>query len=210
MTIIFSIEGNIGSGKSTLISLLKENLDNFVYLPEPVDIWNEIKDKHGVTILEKYYEDNERYAFSFQMMAYISRLSQIKNVIKNGVDVLITERSVFTDYNIFAKMLYDSSKINEIEYLIYKKWFNEFIDELPVPHIIYIKTKPETCMERVKKRNRKGETIPLSYLQSCHDYHEKWINGTSGILELDGENQIDINKITEFVKNNKKITKEKV
>ena len=54
---IFSIEGNIGSGKSTLIENLKKYETSFIYLPEPVDLWNEIKDSSGVTILEKYYQD---------------------------------------------------------------------------------------------------------------------------------------------------------
>jgi deoxyadenosine/deoxycytidine kinase len=197
---IFSIEGNIGSGKSTLLKKLnKINDKQIVYLQEPVDIWNEIKDINGKTIIEKYYEDNERYAFSFQMMAYISRLSQIRNAYKEGV-ILITERCIFTDFNVFARMLYDSSKIEEIEFLIYKKWFDEFLKELPIPTLIYIKTTPETCLERVKKRNRKGENIPLEYLQTCHDYHENWINGySSDVLVLDGENEINVEDIISFI-----------
>ena len=65
---IFSIEGNIGSGKSTIIERLKERYPQFIYLPEPVDEWNKIKDNSGVTILEKFYNDKKRYSFSFQMM----------------------------------------------------------------------------------------------------------------------------------------------
>jgi deoxyadenosine/deoxycytidine kinase len=197
---LFSIEGNIGSGKSTLIEKLND-ISGAVFLPEPVDIWNEIKDTNGVTILEKYYADNERYAFSFQMMAYISRLTQIRN--NSNCEILITERSVLTDYNVFAKMLYDAGKIAEIEFLIYKKWFDEFLKDLPTPKIIYIKTSPETCLQRVKKRNRKGETIPLGYLRDCHNYHENWINGFSDKLVLDGEKENSDDSvllIKEFVK----------
>ena len=76
--IIISIEGNIGSGKSTLLERLKEvcQLDpSICFIQEPVDIWNTIKDSSGETILEKYYDDQHKYAFSFQMMAYITRLS---------------------------------------------------------------------------------------------------------------------------------------
>jgi deoxyadenosine/deoxycytidine kinase len=52
---IFSIEGNIGSGKSTLIEYLNKCNKNFIYLPEPVTTWNEFTDSSGVTILEKYW-----------------------------------------------------------------------------------------------------------------------------------------------------------
>ena len=75
MAIIFSVEGNIGSGKSTLVKCLSKCLPKslrnheIIFLQEPVDVWNTIKDENGVTILEKFYADQNKYAFSFQMMA---------------------------------------------------------------------------------------------------------------------------------------------
>ena len=114
----YSIEGNIGSGKSTLIEILK-NQKNILFLPEPVDSWNEIKDTSGVTILEKYYQDQKRYAFPFQMMAYITRINLIKNMNFPPDSIVISERSIYTDREIFAKMLYESGDIGEIEYQIY-------------------------------------------------------------------------------------------
>ena len=138
MVNIFSIEGNIGSGKSTLVGILSEKLRHIahthvIYVQEPVSEWNDIKDRDGKTILEKFYADQPKYAFSFQMMAYISRLSLLKRVIKeNPTAILITERSVFTDKEVFAKMLYDEGKIEEVNYQIYLKWFDEFIEDIPI------------------------------------------------------------------------------
>ena len=198
MTVIISIEGNIVSGKSTLVSELekyfKDN-NNIGFLQEPVDIWNTIKDENGTTILEKFYENNEKYAFQFQMMAYISRLSIMKNAIKqNKYKYIISERSLYTDSNIFAKMLYDDKKISEIEYSIYKMWFEEFINDIPLTKIIYVKADPQISLERVITRNRLGENIPLSYLQRCHDYHENWLSQTDyDKLTLDGNNNIKTN-----------------
>ena len=83
---IIAIEGNIGSGKSTLVSKLEEifkNNTDYYFLQEPVSIWNTIKDENGVTILEKFYNETEKYAFQFQMMAYISRLSILREALKN-------------------------------------------------------------------------------------------------------------------------------
>ena len=87
MIYIFSIEGNIGSGKSTLVKMLKNKLKiikntSVIYLPEPVEVWESIKDKDGKNAIEKYYENPEKYAFSFQMMAYISRIHQLKETMK--------------------------------------------------------------------------------------------------------------------------------
>ena len=68
---IVSIEGNIGSGKSTLLANLKKYFNKnttIIFLKEPVDEWSKIKDENGTTILEKFYADQEKYSFSFQMM----------------------------------------------------------------------------------------------------------------------------------------------
>ena len=181
MTYIFSIEGNIGSGKSTLVKELQKSVPNIldkkvVYVQEPVNEWSKIKDKKGETILEKFYADQHKYAFSFQMMAYISRLALLRNIVRENPDaIIITERSVFTDREVFAKMLYDEGKIEDVDYQIYLKWFDEFIEEIPITGLIYVTTTPEKSKQRVDLRARMGESIPLSYLQRCHNYHESWI-----------------------------------
>ena len=199
----YSIEGNIGSGKSTLIEILK-NQKNILFLPEPVDSWNEIKDTSGVTILEKYYQDQKRYAFPFQMMAYITRINLIKNMNFPPDSIVVSERSIYTDREIFAKMLYESGDIGEIEYQIYLKYF----EDIKLDGIIYVKTTPDICLKRIEKRNRKGEeTIPLCYLANCHSFHEKWIKNTNvPILFVDGNREgvaaDTILKINDFVKNN--------
>ena len=194
-TTIISIEGNIGSGKSTLVAELEKNYNDVLYvgfLPEPVDIWSTIKDENGITILENFYGNNEKYAFQFQMMAYISRLSIIKNALKeNKYKFIITERSLYTDANIFAKMLYDDKKITQIEYTIYKMWFDEFINDIPINKIVYVKADPIVSHSRVIKRNRLGENIPLSYLEKCHEYHESWLNISKyDMITLDGNADI--------------------
>lgn len=96
---IVSIEGNIGSGKTTLLGHVKEALKrnpNVIFLREPVDDWESIKDKEGHTMLQKFYADQERYSFPFQMMAYISRLVLLKEAVKSHpTATLVTERSLF-------------------------------------------------------------------------------------------------------------------
>jgi deoxyadenosine/deoxycytidine kinase len=199
---IISIEGNIGSGKSTLLNNLKKhfiNNKNVIFLKEPVDEWSNIKDKEGITILEKFYADQEKYSFPFQMMAYISRLKLLRDTYKeidfeiqkirgltsyyecsNSIKTkyfIITERSLYTDKMVFAKMLYDTGKIEYINYQIYLNWFNTFAEEFPINKIIYVKADPETCYERVGKRHRDGEDkIPLVYLESCNNYHNNMLD----------------------------------
>lgn len=202
MTVIISVQGNIGSGKSTLVANLKMLLgDNqrICYLQEPVDEWKEIRDSEGKSILELFYQDQEAYAFQFQMMAYISRLAILKRALESNYDVIVSERSLMTDKHVFCQMLYDSKKIKDVEFQIYNKWFDEFQRDFPEENIVYIQTDPYVAHERVGVRSREGESIPLEYLAECHDYHENWIRSfsESNVLTLDG-NQ-DINKDPEVL-----------
>lgn len=194
MTKIISIEGNIGSGKSTFVKALfehyektnKVNSKKIYFLQEPVSIWETIKNDKEENIIECFYRDQEKYAFSFQMMAYISRLSLLRKAMKKGYDYIFTERCVNTDRNVFAKMLYDSGKIEKINYEIYTKWFDEFIEEFNNFHYIYIKTDPNIALERVNKRARAGESIPLAYLVVCDHYHNDWLDQAQQVTILDG------------------------
>jgi len=186
---IVSVDGNIGSGKSTLLSNMRKYYNdtnkgiNIVFLDEPVDEWEKIKDENGTTMLEKFYSDQEKYSFPFQMMAYISRLKKLREVvnkIKNNNStektIIITERSLYTDKFVFAKMLYDTGKIESVNYQIYLSWFDTFSEEYPVEKVIYVKTNPEICYSRINKRAREGEeNIPLQYLTDCDKYHEDMI-----------------------------------
>ena len=213
---VISIEGNIGSGKSTLLSHLKqslsaENIPQIIFLQEPVDEWENIKDEEGNTMIQKFYGDQTKYSFSFQMMAYISRLALLKKSIEENPDaIVITERSLFTDKFVFAKMLYDSKKMESVEYQIYLRWFDNFVNDFPINCTIYVKTDPEMCHTRIARRSRNGEsTISLDYLNDCHKYHESMMqvhaDKSHNILELNGNLEISdmkdewVKTITEFI-----------
>lgn len=193
--LIVSIEGNIGSGKSTLISQLKSRFISvgdipIIYIDEPVKVWNSIMDKKGNNIIKRYYQDQKQFAFQFQMMAYITRITQLRKATEQygGRCIIITERSIETDRQVFAKMLYENNTLDNISYTIYLKWFDELSRNLKVHNLVYLQTTPEVSNERVVKRNRPGETISLDYLKNCHDHHEQWLHQIEeGVLLLDGD-----------------------
>jgi len=207
-----SIEGNIGSGKSTLLANLREHYkynNNVIFLKEPVDEWSKIKDINGITILEKFYADQEKYSFSFQMMAYVSRIKVLRDTLKENQEknqekqdyIIITERSLYTDKMVFAKMLYDTGKIEDVNYQIYLNWFDTFSSEFPVHKVIYVKADPKRCYQRIAKRSREGEeNIPLDYLTSCSLYHDNMLDKSADScvckeqLILDGNIDIYENK----------------
>lgn len=198
---IISIEGNIGSGKSTILNILRRdniNNDQVIFVDEPVSEWNLIKDD-GKTILELFYQDKEKYSFAFQILAYITRLRKLLEVLDNNKDkVIICERSIYTDKHIFAKMLYQQGFINDIEWQSYNYWFDTFKEKTYPDKIIYIKTNPDICFTRIKKRDRLGESsISIEYLQHCHKLHEEWLDESyhkniitvNGNIELNDQNE---------------------
>lgn len=192
---VVSIEGNIGSGKSTLLNSLKrfysENT-KIIFLNEPVSEWETIQSKDGENMIEKFYADQEKYSFSFQMMAYISRLAAIKEAFENNRDIIIiTERSLYTDKFVFAQMLYDDGKIEDVNFQIYAKWFDTFAKDYPIDKVVYVKTDPQVCFDRIGKRSRDGESnIPLVYLKNCDIYHDTLVSQFSKVLELNGNQDI--------------------
>tara|TARA_B100000902_G_scaffold398097_1_gene463776 strand:+ start:2855 stop:3541 length:687 start_codon:yes stop_codon:yes gene_type:complete len=199
MTLLITVQGNIAAGKSTLVKELQRQYAGdarVCFLQEPVDEWENIKNADGESMISLFYGDQEKYGFSFQMMAYISRLASLKRAISSGVDVVISERSLETDRQIFAKMLYDDGKIEDVNYQIYLKWFEEFQCDFPVENVVYVKTDPEVSAARVKKRAREGEVIPIEYLKRCNDYHNKWIETVddSNLCIINGNIDIDENK----------------
>ena len=180
---IISIEGNIGSGKSTVVHNLEQKLKNnqdYVFLREPVDIWQTIKDQYGKTILEKFYENQDKYSFAFQVMAYATRTAILQEAIRKNPQCkyVLCERSLEADNRIFAKMLFDDNKMEKVEYEIYEYFYKTRKQDMNLDAVIYIDANAETCLERIKKRSRNGETnITQDYLQNCKDYHDKWLLG---------------------------------
>lgn len=191
---IVFIEGCIGCGKSTLVKHMqdyckKEKL-RILTIQEPVDTWNNIKDEKNKTIIQAFYENQNSHAFQFQMMAYISRLTCLENAIeeaKEKYDIIICERSLHTDKNVFCKMLYDEGKIDTYGYQIYNMWFDHFHSFVKNYKFVYLKTDYDVCFERVKKRNRIGEdNITSEYLKKNNDYHNTWFLNCKNVMILDG------------------------
>ena len=208
--IIISLDGNIGAGKSTLLAEIRNRIHDIHLVDEPVGQWTALKNKEGTSLLELFYEDKKRWAYTFQNCAILTRLKNIKDVVESldpteKQPVIITERSVLTDKYVFAEMLRDAGYMDPLEWELYDNWFQIFSKQYPVSGIIYLSTGSGTSKERIHIRNRKGEeSIDLDYLESLEKQHNKWISNTNlPILTLStepGESlETNMEKIKDFI-----------
>ena len=108
------------------------------------------------------------------MNAFISRVHEIEEMKKLNKKYNFVERSVYTDRNVFTQLNVENGNIDEIQQKVYEQWFSVFSEKfnLRPQGYIYLKTSPEICEERIKKRDRSGESsIPLEYLTKLDILH---------------------------------------
>ena len=205
----YIIEGNIGSGKSTILKLLQKS-PNIEVVQEPVDMWLNIKDDNNRNLLQYFYSDMERYSYMFQTMVFKTRLQSLEK--EQTSPFRFSERSIWTDRFVFGKMCLEDNKMNQIESSCYKFWFDWLEEKFkPKPDgIIYIKCSSEKCLERITNRGRNEEnTISIDYLNKLNKYHDEWFDNwkETPLLTIDNnedDNWIDIlSKINNFTKYNK-------
>lgn len=196
--IIISIEGNIGSGKSTLINLIREKFNDVDVLDEPLTEWLNIEDEDNNNLLDCFYKDNKRWSYTFQNFAYITRIHKILRALTfKKKNIIITERSIYTDKNVFAKMLFDSNLMNKMEYSMYNYWFKLFEKHFNfnINFIIYLRVDPNISFSRIKIRQREEEkNIKLEYINEVHKYHDEWISASkSKVCMIDGNKEFKDN-----------------
>ena len=172
----FVVEGNIGAGKSTFLKVINTFL-NAQVVYEPHEKWQNVQ---GENLLDRFYTDTHRWAYTFQTYAFITRvLEREKAALNNTHPFQILERSVFSDRYCFAKNCFELGLMNALEWKLYQEWFTWLVDTYTVKPsgFIYMQTDPKVCYKRLLKRNRSEEGgVTLEYLELLHDKHERWLN----------------------------------
>lgn len=207
--IIISVEGNIGVGKSTFINILKSKWNEkggSEVIHEPVDMWKNLVNSDGKNILQTFYEDIPRWAYSFQNVACITRMMKIEDTVRNtNSKYIFLDRSLGTDKNVFEAMLHDQGQINQMEHSMYTLWtdfYQRYVRSQSNQIYIYLKASPETCASRIKKRGRvEEESIELDYLKNLNEYHDTWLLNESNTIIIDCEEEFetDANKHNQMI-----------
>jgi deoxyadenosine/deoxycytidine kinase len=199
--IIISLDGNIGSGKTTSLEILRKSFPNIHFIDEPVNAWMQFTNENGESLLQNFYKDRKRWAYTFQNCAFMTRVRAISKAVKDWEksckenpenlkhNIFVTERCVETDFHVFAKMLHEDGSINKMEWDIYRSWYRFLSTDHKLNGIFYVNASPDACKKRISYRNRNGEEeIPLEYLTQLGNYHKNWIDNTTvPVFNFDNE-----------------------
>lgn len=174
------VEGNISVGKTTFLRKIASEIielrDLVEIVPEPVDKWKDVGPDH-FNLLDAFYNEPERYAYTFQNYVFATRLMKEQETSKGMKPLRLMERSIFSDRLVFVRAVHEAKWMSELELRIYESWFDPFISALPglVPDgFIYLRASPATCLQRLHMRNRPEErSVTLEYLRGLHEKHEQ-------------------------------------
>jgi deoxyadenosine/deoxycytidine kinase len=181
MVHVVCVEGVIGCGKSTLLKGLQAH--GYKVLVEPLHEWMDVYRDNNGSILEHFYQDPTRWAFTFQVMALFTRAKAVKEAIeeceREQVPVLIIERSLLTTYQVFCKVLIQEGHLNTIESRLFRDVHESLLQGLMnlKYYTIHVKTHPDICLRRIQSRSRNGEEyVTLDYLMKLYWRHNGWLN----------------------------------
>lgn len=162
-----SIAGNIGSGKSSLTSMIAKEMD---WAPYYEKVQNN-------PYLSDFYTDMKRWSFQLQVYFLSHRFNAHRKIIASKVSV-IQDRSIYEDVEIFAKNLYLMGRMEKRDYNNYRALFYEMITYLKAPDlVVYLKADVKTLSKQIRLRGREFEqTIERKYLERLNRSYAQWIN----------------------------------
>lgn len=203
---VIVLAGMIGAGKSTYTKLISEALESDAFY-ESVD---------DNRILEKFYEDPKRWAFSLQIYFLNTRFRSIKQALQHQHNVL--DRSIYEDA-LFTKINHQQGNMSDAEMDTYLDLLDNMMEELDsLPKkapdlLIYLRGSLDTVLSRIKKRGRSFEQIDgneglLDYYTLLHSHYDDWFDqydkSATLVIDIDQhdlENPTDAEKIIQLIHN---------
>ena len=184
------IAGNIGSGKTTLTTLLAHHygwtpkFESVTYNP----------------YLQDYYKDIKRWSFALEMYFLQQRLHDIMD-IRRSEGTVVQDRTLLEGVHIFVANNYAQGNLSERDYNTYMDSFNVMMEVVRDPDLlIYLRCSIPHLVAQIQKRGRDYEqTISIEYLSGLNERYEKWINSYKGrLLVVDADNLDFLNNPQDF------------
>lgn len=168
-----AIEGNIGSGKTTLATMIAEDFNAKIILERFADN----------PFLPKFYEDNDRYAFPLEMSFLADRYSQLSDDL---AQFDLFKNFIVSDYYIFKSLIFAQITLQKDEFYLYRKMFDIMYKEISKPDLyIYLYQDTPQLIKNIKKRGREYEqNIAPEYLDKIHQGYSSFIKTEENLKTL--------------------------
>ena len=153
----YVIEGNIGVGKTTLVSMLAERYKSKAVFEQFANN----------PFLPKFYDDPDKFAFPLELSFLADRYSQLKRELNPD----LFSPFVISDYYFPKSLIFARKTLADDEFHLYFKLFNIILNQLPRPSVyVYLHQQTPQLMENIKQRGRDYEqNISEDYLRSIQD-----------------------------------------
>ncbi|HAA00595.1 MAG: deoxynucleoside kinase [Flavobacteriales bacterium] len=162
-----AIAGNIGSGKTTLTTLLA---NHYKWEAHYEDVSNN-------PYINDFYEDMQRWSFNLQIYFLNTRFQQIQDIRQNNVSI-IQDRTIYEDAYIFAPNLHAMGLMTSRDFENYYSLFSHMERFIQAPDLlIYLRSSVPTLVNHISARGREyEESIRLDYLKRLNERYEAWIS----------------------------------
>lgn len=176
-----AIAGNIGSGKTTLTTMLakrygwKPRFESVDYNP----------------YLEDYYKDIKRWSFPMEVFFLKERFKDLLEISRSNESV-VQDRSIYEGVYVFTENNYAMGNLDERDYETYMELFEDMTDAVQFPDLmIYLRASVSHLVSNIEKRGREYEQkMPLDYLENLNKRYEEFIKEKykGRVLTIDVDN----------------------
>ncbi|KGF47127.1 MULTISPECIES: deoxynucleoside kinase [Prevotella] len=176
-----AIAGNIGSGKTTLTTMLakrygwKPRFESVDYNP----------------YLEDYYKDIKRWSFPMEVFFLKERFKDLLEISRSDESV-VQDRSIYEGVYVFTENNYAMGNLDDRDYETYMELFEDMTDAVQFPDLmIYLRASVSHLVSNIEKRGREYEQkMPLDYLENLNKRYEEFIKEKykGRVLTIDVDN----------------------
>ncbi|RKD92737.1 deoxynucleoside kinase [Mangrovibacterium diazotrophicum] len=185
------IEGNIGSGKTTLTKMISKKFGARMLLEGFEDN----------PFLPKFYVEQDKYAFPLEMSFLADRYNQLNKHIR---EFELFSSFLVSDYYFVKSLIFAQNTLREDEYQLYQRFFSIIYDRIPKPDLyVFLHQTPENLLKNIRKRGRDYEqNISVEYLSQIEKGYFAYFkqNPDFPILLIDTSNIDFVNDSNDFTK----------
>lgn len=161
-----AISGNIGSGKTTLTTLLAKH---YGWMPKFESVAEN-------PYLDVFYKDMKRWSFNLEVFFLKERFKDVLAIAQSTTPI-VQDRSIFEGVHIFSANNKDMGNLDERDFDTYMELFEIMTSLVKLPDLlVYLRSSVTHLIENIRRRGRDYEqSIPIAYLENLNQRYEQFI-----------------------------------